>query len=51
MLRIVIVILALLAAPPVLARGVGGTFASIDGVTHTLEAWRGRPVLVVNTAS
>ena len=51
MLRIVFVILALLAAPPALARGVGGTFASIDGGTHSLKAWRGRPVLVVNTAS
>ncbi|GGH39359.1 glutathione peroxidase [Cribrihabitans marinus] len=51
MLRIIVVILALLAAAPSVARGVGGTFASIDGGTHSLEAWRGRPVLVVNTAS
>lgn len=28
-----------------------GTFASIDGGTLSIEAWRGRPVLVVNTAS
>ncbi len=27
------------------------TFASIDGGTLTLDAWRGHPVLVVNTAS
>lgn len=27
------------------------TFASIDGGQIALEAWRGRPVLVVNTAS
>ena len=33
------------------ARGVGGTFASIDGGTLSVEAWRGKPVLVVNTAS
>ncbi|SFB85294.1 glutathione peroxidase [Tropicimonas isoalkanivorans] len=30
---------------------VGGTFASIDGGEISLEDWRGRPVLVVNTAS
>lgn len=33
------------------ARGVSGTFASIDGGTLSVEAWRGKPVLVVNTAS
>lgn len=30
---------------------VDGTFASIDGGQISLEQWRGRPVLVVNTAS
>ncbi len=28
-----------------------GQFASIDGGTLSIEAWRGQPVLVVNTAS
>ena len=28
-----------------------GSFASIDGGDYRLEDWRGRPVLVVNTAS
>ncbi len=30
---------------------VGGTFRSIDGGEISLQDWRGRPVLVVNTAS
>jgi glutathione peroxidase len=34
-----------------LARDIGGTFASIDGGTLSIEDWRGQPVLVVNTAS
>lgn len=34
-----------------LAKGIGGTFPSIDGGTLSIEAWRGQPVLVVNTAS
>ncbi len=34
-----------------LARDVGGTFPSIDGGSLSIEDWRGRPVLVVNTAS
>lgn len=42
---------ALLAAPPASADPVSGTFASIDGGTLSIEDWRGRPVLVVNTAS
>ena len=33
------------------ASTVAGTFNSIDGGTISLEAWRGQPVLVVNTAS
>ncbi len=35
----------------VAAGPVGGTFASIEGGQIDLETWRGRPVLVVNTAS
>ena len=31
--------------------GVGGKFPSIDGGFLAIEDWRGRPVLVVNTAS
>lgn len=34
-----------------LAKDIGGTFASIDGGTLSIEDWRGQPVLVVNTAS
>jgi glutathione peroxidase len=34
-----------------LAKSVTGTFPSIDGGTLSVEAWRGHPVLVVNTAS
>ena len=33
------------------ARPLTGTFSSIDGGTIEIEAWRGQPVLVVNTAS
>jgi glutathione peroxidase len=33
------------------AKGLDGTFASIDGGTLSIEDWRGQPVLVVNTAS
>ncbi|MCV6586136.1 MAG: glutathione peroxidase [Marinibacterium sp.] len=33
------------------AGGLTGTFASIDGGELRIEAWRGQPVLVVNTAS
>ncbi|MGR3802962.1 glutathione peroxidase [Marinibacterium profundimaris] len=40
-----------LFAPAAHAGGLTGTFASIDGGTLSLEDWRGRPVLVVNTAS
>ena len=39
------------AAPAVGATGLTGTFTSIDGGALSLESWRGRPVLVVNTAS
>ena len=33
------------------AQPLTGTFPSIDGGTLSIEDWRGRPVLVVNTAS
>jgi len=39
------------AAPTVGATGLTGTFTSIDGGALSVESWRGRPVLVVNTAS
>ena len=51
MLRPLILMAVLLHAPMALAGGLTGTFASIDGGTLSLEDWRGRPVLVVNTAS
>lgn len=37
------------AAGPALPEGI--TFASIDGGSLNMDDWRGRPVLVVNTAS
>ena len=51
MFRIVAVLISLVAGTAGLAGPVGGTFASIDGGDLRLEDWRGRPVLVVNTAS
>ena len=51
MARILAFILSMMLAKTALAGAVGGTFASIDGGTLSLEDWRGRPVLVVNTAS
>lgn len=51
MTRIVAFLAVLLAAAPAWAAPVAGTFASIDGGALSLEDWRGRPVLVVNTAS
>ena len=44
-------VIALLWTSSVAATPVGGTFTNIDGGEHRLEDWRGRPVLVVNTAS
>jgi glutathione peroxidase len=43
--------LALLSPVAAFAAGLTGTFANIDGGSHSIESWRGRPVLVVNTAS
>ena len=45
------VLLAAILAAPVHASPLTGTFPSIDGGTLSIEDWRGRPVLVVNTAS
>lgn len=47
-LRPVVAVLALLAPTAALA---GFSFPSIDGGTIDLDAFKGRPVLVVNTAS
>jgi glutathione peroxidase len=49
MMRAMAVVLALSAAPPVSAESFH--FASIDGGQIGLDDWRGKPVLVVNTAS
>lgn len=49
MLRALLIVLATLALP--LQAGQGFVFDSIDGGTLDMEAWKGRPVLVVNTAS
>jgi glutathione peroxidase len=51
MTRIIAFVLSMIAAPAAWAAAVGGSFPSIDGGTLSLEEWRGRPVLVVNTAS
>lgn len=40
-----------LMASPAMSAPVSGSFASIDGGTLSLDDWRGRPVLVANTAS
>lgn len=50
MRRAVAVLLAVLTVSPTWAED-GFRFASIDGGTIDLDDWRGRPVLVVNTAS
>jgi glutathione peroxidase len=50
MRRILGVVLAIMVALPVLA-AERFRFASIDGGEIDLSAWRGKPVLVVNTAS
>lgn len=49
-MRVLIGFLAALAAAPALAAD-GFRFTSIDGGTIDLDDWRGKPVLVVNTAS
>lgn len=51
MLRWVAIMVWALMAPVAQAGGLTATFPSIDGGTLNLEDWRGRPVLVVNTAS
>ena len=51
MKRILLVASLVLAAGPGWAKGLTGTFPSIDGGTLAIEQWRGQPVLVVNTAS
>ncbi|WP_417722278.1 glutathione peroxidase [Salipiger sp.] len=50
MLRIFALAFAVLAALPALA-AQSFSFASIDGGNLSLDDWKGRPVLVVNTAS
>lgn len=49
MFRAFLMILATAAHP--LYAGQGFVFGSIDGGTLDLDAWKGQPVLVVNTAS
>lgn len=51
MYRIVFLIFLLLVGRSVQAGPVSGVFPSIDGGSLSMEDWRGRPVLVVNTAS
>ena len=49
--QILALLAALAAAPRVAAMDDGFSFASIDGGRIELADWRGKPVLVVNTAS
>ena len=51
MKTLILSILGLLLPALAAAGPVSGTFASIDGGALSVEDWRGRPVLVVNTAS
>lgn len=51
MLRLIALLVFTLATPSAQAEGLAGTFPSIDGETLSIEDWRGRPVLVTNTAS
>lgn len=49
--RLLSLLAFLMASQPASAAPVSGDFASIDGGTLSMDSWRGRPVLVVNTAS
>jgi len=51
MRRILITVIAIVVSLAAHAGGLTGTFRSIDGGSIALEDWRGRPVLVTNTAS
>ncbi|WP_109313074.1 glutathione peroxidase [Ruegeria sp. AU67] len=51
MFRLHLLFALLLLARVVQAAPLTGEFVSIDGGTLSLEDWRGKPVLVVNTAS
>ena len=51
MTRILMTLALVLMAQAGWAKGLTGTFPSIDGGDLRLEDWRGQPVLVVNTAS
>lgn len=51
MFRVLALLASLVIPAPASAAPVGGTFTNIDGGEHRIEAWRGQPVLVVNTAS
>ncbi|WP_108860645.1 glutathione peroxidase [Ruegeria sp. Alg231-54] len=51
MFRLHLLFTLLLLARVVQAAPLTGEFVSIDGGTLSLEDWRGKPVLVVNTAS
>ncbi|CUH50007.1 glutathione peroxidase [Ruegeria atlantica] len=51
MFRLLLLFALLLVARVVQAAPLTGEFVSIDGGTLSLEDWRGKPVLVVNTAS
>lgn len=51
MFRLLLAVAVIFFAQAGLAKGLTGTFPSIDGGTLSIEDWRGQPVLVVNTAS
>ena len=50
-MRAAICAFAIWVAGPLAAATDAATFKSIDGGTLSLDAWKGQPVLVVNTAS
>lgn len=51
MLRLLAIIVTTLFASTASAEGLRGTFLSIDGGKLSIEEWRGRPILIANTAS
>ncbi|MCE8006539.1 MAG: glutathione peroxidase [Aestuariivita sp.] len=51
MIRILLAVVLTMQSSIAWAKGLTGTFASIDGGSLSIEDWRGQPVLVVNTAS
>ncbi len=51
MFRMLLLVALILLGRSVQSAPLNGEFASIDGGVLSLEDWKGRPILVVNTAS